>query len=210
MRSRNYIKVDPDLWEGLDLAMARIDTSMLAGRHPSEDALTTMMIRYRELRKYSLLVINDHGSHPSDYAATKGATMGSDSLHPFGRCTCAGEGKCNWCRLPCGTCGKGRAFCVCEYGPSPPQIPVESSVREKEATMGELTREDLERMREKAEHCDRMYDPALQYASDVSRLVDLVEELASYVACYSDVGDEQASRILRQARALLEGGDDGE
>ena len=38
-------------------------------------------------------------------------------LHPFGRCTCAGEGTCEWCRLPCKSCGEGAWKCLCKFGP---------------------------------------------------------------------------------------------
>lgn len=30
---------------------------------------------------------------------------GEDQLHPSGRCTCAGEGECEWCRTHCAHCG---------------------------------------------------------------------------------------------------------
>ncbi|MBN8472293.1 hypothetical protein JYJ95_37810 [Corallococcus exiguus] len=33
------------------------------------------------------------------------ATSAADALHPSGRCTCAGEGTCAWCRARCDACG---------------------------------------------------------------------------------------------------------
>jgi predicted HAD superfamily Cof-like phosphohydrolase len=32
-------------------------------------------------------------------------TSAADALHPSGRCTCAGEGACSWCRARCDVCG---------------------------------------------------------------------------------------------------------
>ena len=46
-----------------------------------------------------------------------------DLLHPYGRCSCGGEGRCDWCRLPCGACGLPRwgvGSCDCPEGPAPP------------------------------------------------------------------------------------------
>lgn len=28
-----------------------------------------------------------------------------DELHPLGRCTCGGEGRCDWCQRACPACG---------------------------------------------------------------------------------------------------------
>ncbi|NOK32375.1 hypothetical protein HMI49_04060 [Corallococcus exercitus] len=36
---------------------------------------------------------------------TELATSAADALHPSGRCTCAGEGTCAWCRARCNACG---------------------------------------------------------------------------------------------------------
>lgn len=33
-----------------------------------------------------------------------------DPLHPLGRCTCGGEGRCEWCTRPCPTCGELTAY----------------------------------------------------------------------------------------------------
>lgn len=30
---------------------------------------------------------------------------GVDPMHPDGRCTCSGEGRCEWCRTHCLWCG---------------------------------------------------------------------------------------------------------
>lgn len=49
------------------------------------------------------------------------------ALHPYGHCTCGGEGLCAWCLLPCGACHLPRNStqqggpCTCEEGPSPPK-----------------------------------------------------------------------------------------
>jgi endonuclease III len=37
-----------------------------------------------------------------------------DPLHPFGRCTCAGEGKCEWCQRLCPECAGGGCD-VCKF-----------------------------------------------------------------------------------------------
>lgn len=39
----------------------------------------------------------EDGEHMSD--------LPTDPLHPGGRCTCAGEGRCEWCRTTCLWCG---------------------------------------------------------------------------------------------------------
>ena len=37
--------------------------------------------------------------------------MATDLLHPTGRCTCAGERRCEWCKRICRECdGDGRDF----------------------------------------------------------------------------------------------------
>lgn len=53
--------------------------------------------------------------------------------------------------------------------------------------MDDLTREDLDLLKGLLEDA----------------LITLVERFAVYIACYSDVGDDEASEILQQARALL-------
>lgn len=43
-----------------------------------------------------------------------GIDWASDPLHPTGRCSCGGEGQCEWCRVPCTDCGQPRIVCSCE------------------------------------------------------------------------------------------------
>jgi len=58
-----------------------------------------------------------------------------DALHPFGQCTCGGEGGCDWCKKPCPECGNKWAECVCECGP---KIVLPGDVPEPEVTLDEL------------------------------------------------------------------------
>lgn len=37
-----------------------------------------------------------------------------DPLHPTGRCTCSGEGRCDWCILACPGCSFRRCDCQCD------------------------------------------------------------------------------------------------
>lgn len=39
-----------------------------------------------------------------------------DPLHPRGRCTCSGEGRCYWCRTTCRMCGVEVPDTCCEGG----------------------------------------------------------------------------------------------
>jgi hypothetical protein len=73
--------------------------------------------------------------------------MTDATLHPSGRCTCAGEGSCEWCKTHCIECGMERdgdglcphcddaarcagcaraeQFCECEVAPEEPSVDYE-------------------------------------------------------------------------------------
>lgn len=42
------------------------------------------------------------------------AQVAVDPLHPTGRCSCGGEGRCDWCKVPCEDCSYPRAVCTCQ------------------------------------------------------------------------------------------------
>ena len=42
----------------------------------------------------------------------RGEDGGVDPLHPFGRCTCAGEGRCAWCQIECVHGKKSSDYCA--------------------------------------------------------------------------------------------------
>jgi hypothetical protein len=56
---------------------------------------------------------NKHGAKrdPTTCAEYTPKSETDHALHPTGRCTCAGEGRCEWCRTICPVCGGGDVRC---------------------------------------------------------------------------------------------------
>lgn len=77
-----------------------------------------------------------------------------DPLHPTGRCTCGGEGRCEWCMVPCEGCRYPRAVCICEPDPEA------CSCEESEALKDEL------------KECRQLLDYARRCAQDIVTVLE--------------------------------------